>query len=146
VWVRDVAFERDRVVVTVALRRQRLACPECEHSTAARYDTRPVPSTWRHLDLGSWRLEVRAELRRLVCPTHGVRTEGVGFARAGSRFTVPARFGCLEDARTFCATFFAYYNHEHRHSGIGLHTAASVHYGTAKPTYRRNPELLSQRP
>ncbi len=28
-------------------------------------------------------------------------------------------------------TFFAYYNHEHRHGGIGLHTPASVHYGTA---------------
>jgi transposase len=34
-----------------------------------------------------WRLEIKAELRRLVCPTHGVRTEGVGFARAGSRFS-----------------------------------------------------------
>ena len=27
--------------------------------------------------------------------------------------------------------FFTYYNHEHRHSGIGLHTPASVHFGTA---------------
>ena len=43
----------------------------------------------------------------------------------------PERFGCIEDARTFCETFFAYYNHEHRHSGIGYHTPASVHYGTA---------------
>ena len=43
----------------------------------------------------------------------------------------PPRFGCIEDARTFCEQFFAYYNHEHRHSGIGLHTPASVHYGTA---------------
>ena len=30
-----------------------------------------------------------------------------------------------------CETFFTYYNHEHRHSGIGYHTPASVHYGTA---------------
>ena len=43
----------------------------------------------------------------------------------------PGRFGSLEDARAFCADFFEYYNHEHRHSGIGLHTPASVHYGTA---------------
>jgi len=43
----------------------------------------------------------------------------------------PGRFGSLQDARTFCSSFFEYYNHEHRHSGIGLHTAASVHYGTA---------------
>jgi putative transposase len=43
----------------------------------------------------------------------------------------PGSFGSIEDARAFCETFFAYYNHEHRHSGIGLHTPASVHYGTA---------------
>jgi putative transposase len=43
----------------------------------------------------------------------------------------PERFGCIEDARAFCEAFFAYYNHEHRHSGIGYHTPASVHYDTA---------------
>jgi putative transposase len=43
----------------------------------------------------------------------------------------PGSFGSIQDARRFCETFFAYYNHEHRHSGIGLHTPASVHYGTA---------------
>jgi putative transposase len=43
----------------------------------------------------------------------------------------PGRFGSLADARAFCEAFFAYYNHEHRHSGIALHTPASVHYGTA---------------
>jgi putative transposase len=43
----------------------------------------------------------------------------------------PGRFGSLADARAFCETFFAYYNHEHRHSGIALHTPASVHFGTA---------------
>ena len=43
----------------------------------------------------------------------------------------PGAFGSIQDARAFCDTFFAYYNHEHRHSGIALHTPASVHYGTA---------------
>jgi putative transposase len=43
----------------------------------------------------------------------------------------PGSFGSIQDARTFCHTFFAYYNHEHHHAGIGLHTPASVHYGTA---------------
>lgn len=43
----------------------------------------------------------------------------------------PGRFGSLADARAFCTVFFDYYNHVHRHSGVGLHTAASVHYGTA---------------
>jgi putative transposase len=44
---------------------------------------------------------------------------------------LPDRFGSLADARGFCGTFFDYYNHEHRHSGVGLHTPASVHFGTA---------------
>jgi len=43
----------------------------------------------------------------------------------------PARFGSLADAHTFCRMFFGYYNHEHRHSGIALHTPASVHFDTA---------------
>ena len=43
----------------------------------------------------------------------------------------PGRFRSIADARSFCTAFFDYYNHIHRHSGVGLHTAASVHYGTA---------------
>jgi len=43
----------------------------------------------------------------------------------------PGRFGSIQDARAFCAEFFEHYNHVHRHAGIGLHTPASVHYGTA---------------
>jgi putative transposase len=54
----------------------------------------------------------------------------------------PARFGSIEDARAFCASFFEYYNHEHRHSGIGLHTPASVHYGTATEIRARRVETL----
>ena len=87
VTVTEVDFQPARVVVAVRLRSAKLFCPECGFTTRARYDTRPVPSTWRHLDLGRWRLEVRADLRRIDCPTHGARTEGVPFARAGSRFT-----------------------------------------------------------
>ncbi len=87
VWVRAVRFEPDRVVVVVALRRRRMVCPECSFSTPHRHNVREVQSVWRHLDLGVWRLEIRATLRRLSCPVHGVRTEGVPFARAGSDFT-----------------------------------------------------------
>ena len=43
----------------------------------------------------------------------------------------PGRFGSIHDARAFCTAFFDHYNHVHRHAGIGLHTPASVHYGTA---------------
>jgi transposase len=74
-------------VVTVALRRRRLVCPKCSYSTSHRYNRQRHDSVWRHLDLGRWRLEVHVRLRRLYCPEHGVRVEGVPFARDGARFT-----------------------------------------------------------
>jgi len=43
----------------------------------------------------------------------------------------PDRFGSIEDARAFCQRFFRWYNDEHRHSGLGFHTPASVHFGQA---------------
>jgi putative transposase len=63
----------------------------------------------------------------------------------------------IEHARTFCKEFFDYHNHEHYHSALGLHTPASVHYGTAEriradraavltAAYARNPERFNQRP
>jgi putative transposase len=43
----------------------------------------------------------------------------------------PDRFGSYEDAHAFCTRFFGWYNDDHRHSGIGFHTPADVHYGRA---------------
>ena len=45
--------------------------------------------------------------------------------------TFPERFGSLADARAFMDRFVTAYNHEHHHTGIGLHTPANVHYGHA---------------
>jgi putative transposase len=53
----------------------------------------------------------------------------------------PDRFGCLQDSRAFCHTFFPWYNDDHRHSGIGMMTPAMVHYGLA-PAVRQNRQLV----
>src|SRR5690606_15896173 len=37
----------------------------------------------------------------------------------------PDHFDDIDHARAFCKEFFDYYNHEHYHSGLGLHTPAS---------------------
>jgi putative transposase len=69
----------------------------------------------------------------------------------------PDHFDDIDHARAFCKEFFDYYNHEHYHSGLGLHTPASVHFGTAEQTradrakvlaaaYARNPERFNQHP
>jgi putative transposase len=43
----------------------------------------------------------------------------------------PARFPSIEAARAHCQEFFPWYNNEHHHGGLGLHTAADIHYGKA---------------
>jgi putative transposase len=55
----------------------------------------------------------------------------------------PDRFGSIHDARTFCEVFFSYYNHQHRHSSIGLHTPASVHFDTATQIRAQRAEVLA---
>jgi len=82
-----VAFADDTVMVDVALRRRRLVCRHCDWSTGSRHNRQPSTSSWRALDLGSWKVTVRARLRRLTCPTHGVVVEAVPFARPNARFT-----------------------------------------------------------
>jgi putative transposase len=71
--------------------------------------------------------------------------------------TFPKRFSNLAAARSFVDTFFGYYNHQHRHSGIGLHTPADVHHGRANAVraqrqlvldaaYRAHPERFRTPP
>ena len=68
--------------------------------------------------------------------------------------TFPDRFGSLTDAQHFMDAFVDGYNHHHRHTGIGLHTPADVHYGhaparraerdaTLAPARARHPERFA---
>ena len=54
----------------------------------------------------------------------------------------PDRFGSPEDAHGFSQGFFAWYNDEHYHSGIGLLTPAMVHYGHAAEVLARRGQTL----
>jgi len=55
----------------------------------------------------------------------------------------PARFGSLEDARSFCRNFFPWYNTQHRHAGIGFFTPAAVHTGAAADHYSARQQVLT---
>ena len=56
----------------------------------------------------------------------------------------PERFGSIEAAGcTAMDTFTNWYNHEHRHTGIGLHTPADVHFGRATAMRRRRGIVLN---
>jgi putative transposase len=69
----------------------------------------------------------------------------------------PGRFGSIEEARLHCQGFFGWYNGEHRHSGLGLHTPANIHYGLAEAVrdkragvldavYAEHPERFVRKP
>jgi putative transposase len=55
----------------------------------------------------------------------------------------PGRFAAIEAARAHCQVFFAWYNHDHRHSGIGLHTPADLHHGRAAAVRRARAATLT---
>ena len=54
----------------------------------------------------------------------------------------PGRFGCMADARSFCADFFAWYNNDHHHSGIGLLTPTDVHHGRVEQRISQRQTVL----
>jgi putative transposase len=73
------------------------------------------------------------------------------------RPSYPCRFGSAQAARSWCQEFFPWYNNQHRHSGIALHTAADVHHGrtgditaaravTLATAYAARPERFVRKP
>ena len=55
----------------------------------------------------------------------------------------PERFGSIEDGRAFGQAFFRWYNHEHRHSGLGFLTPAVVHFGEAATVRAHRQHVLA---
>ena len=54
----------------------------------------------------------------------------------------PDRFGCPEDVRGWARSFFSWYNFEHHHTGLGLMTPATVHYGQAPQVQAQRQRVL----
>ena len=55
----------------------------------------------------------------------------------------PDRFGGLQDARAWARPFFHWYNHEHRHTSLGLMTPATVHYDLAEELTAKRQAVLA---
>jgi putative transposase len=56
----------------------------------------------------------------------------------------PERFGSLPDARSWGRSFFAWYNEQHHHTGLGLLTPALVHTGRAETVRQKRQAVLQQ--
>ena len=69
----------------------------------------------------------------------------------------PKRFGCIEDARSFCRAFYGWYHKDHHHAGIGLMTPDQARYSqidavhaarqvTLDQAFRQNPRRFAKKP
>lgn len=54
----------------------------------------------------------------------------------------PARFESIEHARAFCRSFVAWYNEDHRHSGLCYMTPAEMHSGQVQQCYAAPKDVL----
>lgn len=120
-----------------------------------------------HADSGA---AMRSTLLRETLTAHGVRlsfnrpyvSNDNPFSEAGFRTMkyrpgYPKVFHCLEAARTYINEYVAWYNREHRHSGIALFTPKQVGDGSWKTVwntreqalqhyYKQYPERFNARP
>lgn len=64
----------------------RFPCPECDQDIRGAYDS--TERTWRHLNFFEHQTLLHARLPRVECPTHGVKTVAVPWARSNVGFTL----------------------------------------------------------
>jgi hypothetical protein len=57
----------------------------------------------------------------------------------------PTRSASIEAARQHRQIFFPWYNDDHRHTGLGLHTPANVHYGSAEAIREKRSGFRNER-
>jgi transposase len=81
----ELRLEAGEVEVKVAYAAsETVSCPQCG-GPAKRYDTRL--RRWRHLPTCQYKTVLAAEVPRVDCPQHGVKTLGVPWSDPGSGFT-----------------------------------------------------------
>ena len=56
----------------------------------------------------------------------------------------PDRFDSLDHARSWARAFFAWYNHEHHHTGLGLMTPTVVHQGQVDEVRAKRQRVLDE--
>ena len=88
-------------------------------------------------------LEITRSVTRPRTPNDNPYSESQ-FRTMKYRPQFPARFAGIDDARAFSADFFAWHNYQHRHSGIGYHTPASVYHRTAAEIRQHRTQILNR--
>jgi hypothetical protein len=81
-------------------------------------------------------LSTRPELTSIMIDppirsTHSHSATSMSHQDAGVAARLPAALRLDRSCTLHCRTFFAWYNDQDHHSGLGLHTAADVHHSRA---------------
>ena len=82
----DLKLESSRVDIVVEYTDSSGVCPECA-ARCPKHDDREL-RTWRHLDTMQFATYLRAQLPRIKCDKHGVKTMMAPWATKNSRFTL----------------------------------------------------------
>lgn len=79
--------QKDSVLVHVKLHKKESGiCPHCGQHMPG-YDAKTRARRWRGLDMGTHKVFIVADVKRIKCAEHGVVTEAVPWAFHGSKFT-----------------------------------------------------------
>lgn len=130
--------ELAKVLISEALSRQRICRDEITLHSDHGSPMTAKPFAFLLADLG-----VTKSYARPHTPNDNPYSESQ-FHTLKYRPDFPDRFGSYEDALAFCQHFFDWYCYEHRHSGIGYHTPADVHYGRAEAVRQRRALVLAE--
>ena len=132
---------QESAVLAKELIQQSCQNQEIDPDTLTIHSDRGGPMTARSLALLLSDLGVTKSHSRPHVPDDNPYSEAQ-FKTMKYRPDYPDRFGCPEDVRGWGRSFFSWYNFEHHHTGLGLMTPATVHYGQAPQVQAQRQRVL----
>lgn len=132
---------QESAVLAKELIQQSCQNQEIDPDTLTIHSDRGGPMTARSLALLLSDLGVTKSHSRPHVPDDNPYSEAQ-FKTMKYRPNYPDRFGCPEDVRGWGRSFFSWYNFEHHHTGLGLMTPATVHYGQAPQVQAQRQRVL----
>ena len=132
---------QESAVLAKELIQQSCQNQEIDPDTLTIHSNRGGPMTARSLALLLSDLGVTKSHSRPHVPDDNPYSEAQ-FKTMKYRPDYPDRFGCPEDVRGWGRSFFSWYNFEHHHTGLGLMTPATVHYGQAPQVQAQRQRVL----
>jgi len=132
---------QESAVLAKELIQQSCQNQEIDPDTLTIHSDRGGPMTARSLALLLSDLGVTKSHSRPHVPDDNPYSEAQ-FKTMKYRPDYPDRFGCPEDVRGWGRNFFSWYNFEHHHTGLGLMTPATVHYGQAPQVQAQRQRVL----